>query len=176
MQQACDSQRKCPQGCARGSPGDGVNGGENRRGGAKPRGRNMVLVWSIRVRRDGGDTGSGVDAREHVDGGAERHGRAGAGQRCPSGDSDRTNPRRGGRISDRGESDATLKESEDHEGRDSSEHREMCARGRRCHRKPSGVTGRPARPRRARGTPDTRYEGSAGDDMNHESSSCTPRP
>jgi len=151
MQQARDSQRSHPKGWSRGSPGDGANGGANRRGGEKPRGRNMVLVWSIRVRRGGGDIGSGVDAREHVDGGAERHGRAGAGQRCPSGDSDRTNPRRGGRFTDRGDSHAALKGSEDHEGRDSKPHREMWERGRRCSRKPSRVTGRPERPRRARG-------------------------
>jgi len=76
MQQARDSQRNRQQWRVRGSPGDGVNGGANRRGGAKPRGRNMVRIWSIRARRGDGDIDSGVDAGEHVDGGAEGHGRA----------------------------------------------------------------------------------------------------
>jgi len=175
MQQARDSQRNRQQWRVRGSPGDGVNGGANRRGGAKPRGRNMVRIWLIRIRRGGGDIDSGVDAGEHVDGGAEGHGRAGDGQRCPPGDSDRTNPRRGGRFTDRGVSDAALKGSEDHEGRDSSAYFGVQERRRRS-RKPSRVTGRLGRPRRARGTPGTRYDDGAGDDMKYASSSCTPQP
>jgi hypothetical protein len=102
MQQARDSQRICPQGWSRGSSGNGANGGANRRGGAKPRGRNMVRIRQIRTRSHGGDIETGVDAREHVDGGVEWHGRAGGGQGCPPGDSDRTNPRRGDRETDRG--------------------------------------------------------------------------
>jgi hypothetical protein len=69
-----------------------------------------------------------------------------------------------------------LKGSEDQEGWDSNPHREMWTRGRRCSRKPSRVTGRPERPRRARERQTTRYDDSVGDLMRIERNACTPQP
>jgi len=85
----------------------------------------MVRIRQIRARSHGGDIMTGVDAREHVDGGESRHGRAGVGQRCPRElGPDQSQERRSGKT-DRGDSHAALKGSEDQEGRDSSSHRKM---------------------------------------------------